>query len=382
MKERICIICDSFKGSASSIEVGNAIAKGIQSVSDACETVVLPIADGGEGTVETIINACDGIYRRIMVTGPYGDKIESKYGIVGTVAYLEVAETSGLTRAPKQPLQTRYSTSFGLGEQIVDAIHNGCTRIYIGLGVSATNDGGFGMAQALGYRFLDRDNHEVPCDVMQFTNVVTIDDSKLIADLSNIEILVLTDVQNTICGDQGSSAVFGPQKGVLKEDVLRFDESLYHLTRVMEKSSNLDLIQLKGGGAAGGLGVGLVALTHAHLRSGIDEMMKILDVEKVISQSDLVITGEGRIDEQTLQGKVPFGIAKISQKYHKPVIAIVGSQSMGAYKLYDYGIDLILDIVNEPMTLEDAFTKVCELLQLSGIHAYNAWKMIAKYRIE
>lgn len=382
MKERICIICDSFKGSASSVEVGNAIAKGIESVSNTCETVVLPIADGGEGTVETIINACDGIYRRIMVAGPYGDKIESKYGIVGTVAYLEVAETSGLTRVPKQPLQTRYATSFGLGEQIVDAIHNGCTRIYIGLGGSATNDGGFGMAQALGYRFLDKDNHEVPCDVMQFTNVVTIDDSKLIADLSNIEILVLTDVQNTICGDQGASAVFGPQKGVLKEDVLKFDESLYHLTKVMEKSSNLDLIQLKGGGAAGGLGVGLVALTHAHLRSGIDEMMKILDVEKVISQSDLVITGEGRIDEQTLQGKVPFGIAKISKKYHKPLIAIVGSQSMEAYKLYDYGIDLILDIVNEPITLEDAFTKVCELLQLSGIHAYNAWKMIAKYRIE
>lgn len=380
MVEKILIVSDSFKGSATSLEVGQAIAQGIRSVDDSVELEVVAIADGGEGTVASIISSIGGEFVEMEVTGPMGKAVQSRYGIKDTSAYLEVAETSGLALLNSQDLQPRFASTYGLGEQILDAMSKGCTTVYIGLGGSATNDAGIGMARALGYRFLDSNKQELTNDVFSFETIESIDDKNVDPRLKVLQIHVLTDVQNPLCGSNGASAIYGPQKGVLKGEIERFDSSLLHLGKIMESYASKDILDVPGAGAAGGLGAGLIALTHAEINNGMDTMIEILKLEDKIKNADLVITGEGRIDAQTKNGKVPYGIAKVAKKFDKPVIAIVGSQSEDAHTLKQDGIDLILDIINEPMTLDSAFTKVCELLSITGIHAYNAWTLSEKYK--
>lgn len=380
MVEKILIVSDSFKGSATSLEVGQAIAKGIRSVDKDVELEVVAIADGGEGTVASIISSIGGKFVEIEVTGPMGKTIQSRYGIKDTSAYLEVAETSGLALLNSQDLQPRFASTYGLGEQMLDAMSKGCTTVYIGLGGSATNDAGLGMTRALGYRFLDTNKQEITNDVFSFETVETIDDKDVDPRLKELEIHVLTDVQNPLCGSNGASAIYGPQKGVLKEEIERFDSALLHLGKIMESYASKDILDVPGAGAAGGLGAGLLALTAAEINNGMDTMIEILKLEAKIKNADLVITGEGRIDAQTKNGKVPYGIAKVAKIFNKPVIAIVGSQSEDAYTLIEDGIDLILDIINEPMTLDSAFSKVCELLSITGIQAYNAWTLSEKYK--
>ncbi len=359
---KIVIAPDSFKGSLTSVEVSDAIEQGIKEIFPQAEIVKIPMADGGDGTVKCLVNATGGEILKEKVTGPLGDEVLASYGILGDkkTAVIEMAEASGLTLVPEDRRNPLITTTYGTGQLIKFALDQGCRRMIIGIGGSATNDGGAGMVQALGVKLSDKDGEEIGFGGGELKKVFRIDTKYLDNRLSETKVLVASDVSNPLCGPKGASRVYGPQKGATPEIIEELDESLAHFAKIVKKDLNKDVKDIPGAGAAGGLGASLMAFLDAELKPGIDIVIEIVKLERAIKGADLVITGEGKIDSQTIYGKAPIGVAKIAKKYNIPVIAVAAIIGDDADIVYQYGINTLIKISEPPMSLtEPKSKKVC-----------------------
>ncbi|GAA0500833.1 glycerate kinase [Salinibacillus aidingensis] len=371
----IVVSADSFKGSASTFEVNDYIERGIRRVMPDAQVTKLPLADGGEGTVDAFIHHLNGQHIEREVTGPLGKKVKAKFGLVDNKAVIEMAEASGLPLITEEEKNPFDATTYGTGELIKAALDYGVDEILIGLGGSATNDGGAGMAQALGVSLKDDRNDEIGFGAAQLERLSHIDMSGIDERLAHTTITVLSDVTNPLCGENGASYVFGPQKGASDQDVKKLDQLLRHLGEKIENELQLQVIEQPGAGAAGGLGAGLAAFCGARIHSGIEKILEIMQLDEYVRNADLVITGEGRMDYQSVNGKAPIGVAKVAKRYNLPVIAIVASEGERVTEVYQNGIDLVIDIINEPMTVEKAISKVDELTEGAGEKAIRAFRL-------
>ncbi len=352
---KVLIAIDSFKGSLSSLDAGLAIKEGIQDVFQDAEIVTLPLADGGEGTVEAIVHAKQGEIMEKEVTGPLGEKIQATYGRIGKdSAVIEVASACGLPLVSDEKKNPAFTTTFGVGELILDGIDKGCREFTIGLGGSSTNDAGLGMLQALGFSFLDERNKEVGLGGIELHKIRTIDVSRVNPRLKECTFKVACDVHNPLYGENGASSVFGPQKGATPEMVMELDAGLKHFAELTYDQLNRDIQRIPGAGAAGGLGAAFAGFLNGKLLSGAELLLETMDVETQLENTDFVITGEGRLDGQTSMGKTPLGVAKMAAKHNIPVIALAGGVTRQASVLNDLGITSYFSIINEPMTLDRA----------------------------
>ena len=352
----IVIAIDSLKGSLTSLEAGKAIETGIKKVYSEAVTKVLPLADGGEGTVEALTLGMGGKLQSIEVTGPLGNKILAQYGILsdGKTAIVEMAAAAGITLVPDNKRNPLYTTTYGVGEILLDAMHKGCRHFIIGIGGSATNDGGVGMLQALGYDMLDADGKPVPFGAAGLKVLCRIDDSRVTPELKECSFRIACDVTNPLCGEKGCSAIYGPQKGASPEDIALMDKWMGDYARISkEKYSHADA-NAPGAGAAGGMGFAFLTFTNATLESGIEIVLAETKLEDHISKADLVITGEGRLDGQTVMGKAPVGVARIAKKYNKPVIAFAGCVTPEATACNEHGIDAFFPILRGVVSLSEA----------------------------
>ncbi len=361
---KIVIAPQSFKGSLDALEVAQAIDKGIKQVLPDAETVLVPIADGGEGTVEALVYSTHGRIMTKEVTGPLGEKATAKWGILGdgVTAVVEMAEASGITLVPKGKLNPLIATTYGTGELIKAALDTGCRRLIIGIGGSATNDGGAGMAQALGVRLLDEEGSELPRGGAALARLSQIDVSGLDHRLAACQVTVACDVTNPLCGELGASRIYGPQKGATEEMCQKLDEALANYDKVIKRDLGIDVMNMPGAGAAGGLGAGLVAFLGAKLVSGIEMVSAAVGLTDYLKGASLVFTGEGRIDSQTLFGKTVAGVAAKAKAFHIPVVAIVGELAGDYQGLYKNGIDAALSIAPGPISLEKCMTNADKLI--------------------
>jgi len=364
---KIVIAPDSFKGSLTAIEVSDAIEKGIREVFPEAEIIKIPMADGGEGTVECLVNATRGEILRERVTGPLGDEVSAHYGILGDkkTAVIEMAAASGLTLVPEGKRNPLITTTYGTGQLIEAALDQGCRKMIIGIGGSATNDGGAGMLQALGVKLLNQEEKEIAFGGRELRKIVKIDISCMDNRLSDIRVLVASDVNNPLCGPQGASRIYGPQKGATPEIIEELDESLAYFAELIKRDLHKDIKGIPGAGAAGGLGAGLMAFLNAELRPGIEIMIEVVKLEQAIKDADLVITGEGKIDSQTIFGKAPIGVAKIAKKYNILVIAVAAVIEEGPQFFRAYGIDDLIKVSEPPMSLTEPKTEKVWLIKRS-----------------
>lgn len=338
---------DSFKESMTAKEVCNAMEKGIKKADPSAEVIKVPMADGGEGTVDSLVDATNGQRITVEVTGPLGNKISAYYGILGngTTAVIEMAKASGLEIVEKKKRNPMITTTFGTGELIRDALDHNVKEIIIGLGGSSTNDGGSGMAQALGAKLLDQNNHQIPFGGGNLDKLYKIDISNLDSRLQDVKIILASDVTNPLIGKEGASRVFGLQKGATPEMVEKLENNLQHYAEIVKRDLNKDVASLSGAGAAGGLGAGLMAFTTCEMRRGVDLAIEVTKLEEKIRDADYVFTGEGGTDFQTKFGKTPYGVAKLGKKYHKPVISLAGYLGEGIDSLYSEGFTAIFGII-------------------------------------
>ena len=352
----IVVAIDSLKGSLSSLEAGAAVSEGIHRAMKDANVVVRPLADGGEGTVEALALGMNGRIEKVMVTGPLGAKVEAAYGIVDAAktAIIEMSAAAGITLLDEKERNPLDTTTFGVGELICDAIAKGCRNFIVGIGGSATNDGGIGMLNALGYEFLDADGRQVPFGAKGLALLEKISDEHVIPVLKKCHFKVACDVTNTLCGEQGCSAVFGPQKGATPDMIAQMDEWLAHYAKLTgEKYPKADMNQT-GTGAAGGLGFAFLSYTDAVLEPGVKIILDETRLENYIKNADIVVTGEGRLDSQTVMGKAPIGVAAIAKKYGKPVIAFSGCVTDDAVLSNEHGIDAFFPILRTVTTLDEA----------------------------
>lgn len=369
----VLIASDSFKGSVSSIGVADLIEKGVRRVFPDCAVTKFAIADGGEGTVEAVVRALGGFLQEVEVSGPLGDPVKARYGLVGGgLAVIEVAESSGITLIEQTRENAKNASSFGVGQMILDAIDHGATKIYVGLGGSATSDGGVGMAKALGVRFLDADGGLVPCGLAGLENLASIDCSRLSERLASVEIVALTDVTNPLTGPTGAVYVYGPQKGIAADELEKLDGWMQRYAQLLNQAVGSDVASLPGAGAAGGLGAALAAFCGARIERGIESVLDIIDLEGAMDGVDLVITGEGRMDAQSAYGKAPVGVAKRAKRHGIPVVAVVGGRAGDLGSVYDEGIDLVLPIATGPITLKECMERADVLLPIAGETAIRA----------
>lgn len=338
---------DSFKESMTAKEVCDAMEKGIKKADSAAEVIKVPMADGGEGTVDSLVDATNGQRVTVEVTGPLGNKISAYYGILGngTTAVIEMAKASGLEIVEKEKRNPMITTTFGTGELIRDALDHDVKEIIIGLGGSSTNDGGSGMAQALGAKLLDQNNHQISFGGGNLDKLDRIDISNLDSRLQDVKIILASDVTNPLIGKDGASRVFGPQKGATSEMVEKLENNLQHYAKIIKRDLNKDVASVSGAGAAGGLGAGLMAFTTCEMRRGVDLAIEVTKLEEKIRDADYVFTGEGGTDFQTKFGKTPYGVAKLGKKYHKPVISLAGYLGEGIDSLYSEGFTAIFGII-------------------------------------
>ncbi|MDD2956096.1 MAG: glycerate kinase [Oscillospiraceae bacterium] len=362
---KIVIAADSFKGSNSAQNVVSIIRRGILKVFPQAETVLLPVADGGEGTVDALLSAAGGDEYFETVLDPLGRPVQAKYGILpNRTAVIETAAASGLTLLAEDERDPLSATTYGTGQLMVKALEQGCRKIVLGLGGSATNDGGAGMAQALGVSLLDENGLELPFGGKALARLKTIDLRRVHPALAQCQIVLACDVQNRLCGSQGASAVYGPQKGAGEADILLLDQALFHYAAVIREQLGQDVASIPGSGAAGGLAAGLLAFCQANIQSGVDTILDALEFEKHLQDADLVITGEGRIDSQSVNGKVPIGVARRSKAVRDiPVIAVVGDIGADAQVVYQYGIDAIMGSVSRVMTLPEVLQNASQSLE-------------------
>ena len=338
---------DSFKESMTAKEVCDAMEKGIKKADSAAEVIKVPMADGGEGTVDSLVDATNGQRVIVEVTGPLGNKINAYYGILGngTTAVIEMAKASGLEIVEKKKRNPMITTTFGTGELIRHALDHNVKEIIIGLGGSSTNDGGSGMAQALGAKLLDQNNHQISFGGGNLDKLDKIDISNLDSRLQDVKIILASDVTNPLIGKDGASRVFGSQKGATPEMVEKLENNLQHYAKIIKRDLNKDVASVSGAGAAGGLGAGLMAFTTCKMRQGVDIAIEVTKLEEKVKSADYVFTGEGGTDFQTKFGKTPYGVAKLGKKYHKPVISLAGYLGEGIDSLYSEGFTAIFGII-------------------------------------
>lgn len=350
------VAIDSLKGSLSSMEAGNAIAEGIYRADAEAKVEVRPLADGGEGTVDALVQGMNGSLRKVRVTGPLGDKVDAAYGIIeeAKMAVIEMSAAAGITLVPDEKKNPLLTTTYGVGEMIWDAIEKGCRKFVVGIGGSATNDGGIGMLQALGYDFLNSKGNAVPYGAKGLEDLAEIRKEHVLPELAQCEFKVACDVTNPLCGPLGASAVYGPQKGATPEMVREMDQWLADYAKLAANCSERADAEHPGTGAAGGLGFAFLTFTNAVLESGIKIVLEETKLEQYIQDADIVITGEGRLDGQTAMGKAPVGVAKLAGKYKIPVLAFAGSVTKDARKCNEEGIHAFFPILRGITTLEDA----------------------------
>ncbi|HHY0342738.1 TPA: glycerate kinase [Vibrio cholerae] len=353
---KVVIAPDSFKESLTAKQVCDAIQAGLARVWHDAKFVAIPVADGGEGTVQSLVDATQGRLVEVKVMGPQGKRVEAFYGMLGDnqTAVIEMAAASGLHHLPLAQRDPKLTTSFGTGELIRHALDQGVTKLIIGLGGSATNDGGVGMLAALGARFTNADGDPIQLTGGGLRELTHIDLQDFDPRLQNCDILVACDVNNPLCGDKGASAVFGPQKGATPEDVQLLDGALRQFGLLTEKVTGKMVLESAGAGAAGGMGAALLAYTQAILRPGIEIVLETVQLAHQVIDADLVITGEGRIDSQTVHGKTPMGVAKVAKRFDVPVLALCGCTGDNYQAVYQCGIDAVFAAVPRAMSLEDA----------------------------
>ncbi|MEL2239762.1 glycerate 2-kinase [Leclercia adecarboxylata] len=354
---KIVIAPDSYKESLSATEVARAIEKGFREIFPDAEYVSVPVADGGEGTVEAMIAATNGTMQHAVVTGPLGENVNACWGISGdgVTAFIEMASASGLSLVPPAQRNPLITTTRGTGELILAALDKGARNIIIGIGGSATNDGGAGMVQALGAKLTDANGTEIGHGGGSLMALNNIDISALDPRLKSCAIRVACDVSNPLIGEQGASRIFGPQKGATEANILELDNNLSHYADVINASLRIDVKNVPGAGAAGGMGAALMAFLGAELKSGIEIVTQALNLEEHIHDCTWVVTGEGRLDSQSIHGKVPVGVARVASKYRKPVIGIAGSLTTDVGIVHQYGIDAVFSVLTSISTLEEAF---------------------------
>lgn len=365
---KIVIAPDSYKESLSALEVATAIELGFREIWPEADYVKIPVADGGEGTVEAMVAATQGHLVHVDVTGPLGNTIQAFYGLSGDerTAFIEMAAASGLEQVPanlRDPLKT---TSWGTGELIRHALDAGVEHIIIGIGGSATNDGGAGMVQALGARLLDAQDEDIAHGAMGLESLTRIDISQLDPRLAGCRIEVACDVTNPLTGKEGASVVFGPQKGATAEMIPRLDRALTHYAQLIARDLDFNVLELAGGGAAGGMGAALYAFCGAQLRRGIEIVTDALRLDACVADADLVVTGEGRIDSQTIHGKVPVGVAKIAKRYNKPVIGIAGSLTADVGVVHLHGLDAVFSVIYTICSLDEALKNASENVRMTA----------------
>ncbi|MCL4217420.1 MAG: glycerate kinase [Candidatus Hydrogenedentes bacterium] len=372
---RVVIAPDSFKESASAKTVARALAAGVRRAAPDAHIVEMPMADGGEGTVETLVEARGGAFIEKEVTGPLGLPVTARYGLLdnGATAVIEMAAASGLALVPRDRRDPRFTTTRGTGELMADALERGVEHIILGLGGSATTDGGAGMAQALGYRLLDGNDGELEPGGAALIHLARIDAKAKHGGIEHCKVLVASDVRNPLCGEQGAARVYGPQKGATPEAVEVLDEALRHFAEIIARDLDKHVLDMAGAGAAGGLGAGLVAFAGGTLQPGVELIADYCGLEAPICEADFVLTGEGGLGAQTLNGKTPYGVARIARRHGVPVIAVAGSLEAGWEPLYDHGITAVFSILTGVMTLDEALAKAEPMLADAGEAITRLW---------
>jgi glycerate kinase len=361
---KILVAPDSFKGSLTAMEVSENIKRGINKADPGIDVDLLPMADGGEGTVQSLVDATEGEIIEKEVTGPLGERVKAFYGILGggETAVIEMAAASGLPLVPEGKRDPSKTTTYGTGELIASTLEHGLKKIIIGIGGSATNDAGVGMAQALGAEILDQNGKQIEFGGGSLDQIAEMNLENLDSRLNEVEILVACDVDNPLYGQDGATYVYAPQKGADKEMVEILDQNLRHFNQIAINELNKDPNQISGAGAAGGLGAGLVVFLDAELKAGVDIVLEIIDFEKRLKGVDLVITGEGRLDGQSIYGKTPVGVSRSAAKKDIPVIAVAGTLGSGVEKVTDHGISAYFSIIDRPAELIEIIERSPKLL--------------------
>lgn len=368
---KVTVSIDSFKGSLTTFQAGKAIEEGIKRVYKDADVYVCPLSDGGEGTTETIISMTGGEMVEVAVHNPIGKIINAIYGIIPheKTAVIEMSAAAGITLVGDKERNPLYTTTYGVGELILDAISKGCRKFIIGIGGSATNDGGVGMLQALGFQFLDSRNEQVQQGAIGLKDIVSISTQNVIKELSECSFRVACDVTNPLCGENGCSRIYGPQKGATEAMIEDMDKWLGSFGEITKKVIATADMNIPGSGAAGGLGFALMTYLNATLESGVDLVIRETKLEDYIKTSDIVITGEGRLDGQSSMGKAPIGVAKLAKKYGKQTIAFSGCIGDGAQKCNENGIDAFFPILKAPCSLteamdtDNAYWNLCDTVQ-------------------
>ncbi|HAS6319452.1 glycerate kinase [Vibrio vulnificus] len=374
---KIIIAPDSYKESLTAMDVAIAIEKGFKQVLPDAHYVKLPMADGGEGTVQSMVDATGGTIIEHTVIGPLGQNVDGFFGLLGEgkTAVIEMAAASGLHLVSPELRNPLITTTLGTGELIKAALDHGVEHIIVGIGGSATNDGGIGMAQALGIKLLDAHGNALGHGGGELAKLATIDCSQLDPRLAQVRLEVACDVDNPLCGAKGASAVFGPQKGATPAMVTILDENLAHYATVIKQQLGVDVRDMAGAGAAGGMGAALLGLLNAELRPGIEIVMDAVRLDEIVADADLVITGEGRIDSQTIHGKTPIGVARTAKKHGLPVIGIAGCLSADCGVVHEHGLDAVFAVVNRSVDLPTALAEAAENVELTARNVAAAFCM-------
>ncbi|HFQ5345093.1 TPA: glycerate kinase [Vibrio vulnificus] len=374
---KIIIAPDSYKESLTAMDVAIAIEKGFKQVLPDAHYVKLPMADGGEGTVQSMVDATGGTIIAHTVTGPLGQRVDGFFGLLGEgkIAVIEMAAASGLHLVSPELRNPLITTTLGTGELIKAALDHGVEHIIVGIGGSATNDGGIGMAQALGIKLLDAHGNALGYGGGELAKLATIDCSQLDPRLAQVRLEVACDVDNPLCGIKGASAVFGPQKGATPAMVTILDKNLAHYAAIIKQQLGVDVRDMAGAGAAGGMGAALLGLLNAELRPGIEIVMDAVRLDEIVADADLVITGEGRIDSQTIHGKTPIGVARTAKKHGLPVIGIAGCLSADCGVVHEHGLDAVFAVVNRSVDLPTALAEAAENVELTARNVAAAFCM-------
>jgi glycerate 2-kinase len=377
---KIVIAPDSFKESLTSLEAASAIERGFMEVFPDAEFIKVPMADGGEGTVQSLVDATGGRIVAKQVTGPLGAPVQGFFGISGDgkTAIIEMAAASGLHLVPPDERNPLITTTRGTGELMVEALNYGVTHLILGIGGSATNDGGAGMVQALGGRLLDREGKELGPGGGVLHQLAAIDLSGLDSRFYQVDIEVACDVDNPLTGPRGATAIFGPQKGATSEMVDFLDTNLAHYASVIEQQLGRSVTDIPGAGAAGGLGAGLLAFLPVRLRRGVEIVLEAVELEKHVKGASLVITGEGKIDGQTAYGKTPIGVAATAKMHGVPVLAIAGNVAEDSTAVYEHGIDCVFSIIPGVLTLDDAFENAASYMYRTSYNLAKFWKAMSR----
>ena len=361
---KIVIAPQGFKGNLTALQVSQAIDNGIRRVVPSVITAIVPMADGGEGTMQALVDAIGGEMIPVEVTDPLGGRVIAHFGLLSdkVTGVIEMAAASGLNLVPPQKLNPLLTTTYGTGELILAALERGCRKLIVGIGGSATNDGGAGMAQALGAKLLDTKGVPLAFGGAALADLEHIDVTTIDPRLADCDVILACDVTNPLCGPQGASAVYGPQKGATEEMVVKLDAALAHYAEVIERDLGIDVRDVPGAGAAGGLGAGLIAFLKAKVLPGVDVVIQATGLIEHLKEATLVFTGEGRLDSQTACGKVPVGVARKAKAFGLPVIAIAGEIANGYQAVYQQGIDAVFSIAPGPISLNQSMVRAEKLI--------------------